>query len=275
MSREQQMKTSYWLAAACLAASASGYADAGFKPIEIKDQELSELRGRYVMPGRIISFGIVMSSTWRNASGDLIGAAASMQIQQSTIKPEFYVSTIKEAGNIVNSAQNAVASANNGGAAPTTQPAQQQGTGTIIGGAALNTSQGVTQSVRAAGDDNTAYNNVAINVKEASQAPAITPSQGQALIAGQTITGSNAAGNVAVSATGGGVQMAIQASGNQGTALQQVAQSGLLQNTRLLGSSNVVNNMTQLNVVLNNNGMSAGALDCNLTQLRALRNIGY
>jgi len=79
------MKTSYWLAAACLAASASGLAHAGFKPIEIKDQELAELRGRYVMPGRIISFGIVMSSTWRNASGDLIGAATSMQVQASTV----------------------------------------------------------------------------------------------------------------------------------------------------------------------------------------------
>ncbi|MNN73825.1 hypothetical protein D3C81_1899770 [compost metagenome] len=94
-------------------------------------------------------------------------------------------------------------------------------------------------------------------------------------MAGQTIGGSNAAGSVAVSANGGGVQMAIQAAGNQGTALQQVAQGGLLQNTRLLGSANVVNNMTQLNVVLNNNGMSAGALDCNLSQLRALRTIGY
>lgn len=50
------------------------------------------------MPGRIISFGIVMSSTWRNASGDLIGAATSMQIQAATVKPEFYVSTIKESG---------------------------------------------------------------------------------------------------------------------------------------------------------------------------------
>jgi hypothetical protein len=254
MSREQQMKTSYWLAAACLAASASGYANAGFKPIEIQDQELAELRGRYVMPGRIISFGIVMSSTWRNASGDLIGASASMQLQHATIKPEFYVSTIKETGN---------------GSTP------DAGTGNVIGGAGLNTSQGVTQSVRAAGDGNTAYNNVAINVKEANQAPALAPAQGQALVAGQTITGSNAAGNVAVSATGGGVQMAIQASGNQGTALQQVAQSGLLQNTRLLGNANVVNNLTQLNVVLNNNGQTVGALDCNLTQLRALRSIGY
>ncbi|WP_178081062.1 hypothetical protein [Pseudomonas sp. 09C 129] len=248
------MKSAYWLAAACLVTSFPAYANAGFKPIEIKDQELSELRGRYVMPGRIISFGIVMSSTWRNASGDLIGATTSMQIQQSTIKPEFYVSTINETGN---------------GSTPT------QGSGNVIGGAGLATTQGVTQSVRAAGDGNSAYNNVSIDVKEASHAPALVPAQGQLLMSGQTISGSNAAGSVAVSATGGGIQMAIQASNNQGSALQQVAQGGLLQNTRLLGDSNLVSNLTQLNVVLNNNGASAGALDCNLTQLKGLRNLGY
>ncbi|AZE29723.1 Fap system putative outer membrane protein [Pseudomonas chlororaphis subsp. aureofaciens] len=254
MLREQQMKSAYWLAAACLVTSFPAYANAGFKPIEIKDQELSELRGRYVMPGRIISFGIVMSSTWRNASGDLIGATTSMQIQQSTIKPEFYVSTIKESGN---------------GSTPT------QGSGNVIGGAGLATTQGVTQSVRAAGDGNTAYNNLSIDVKEASHAPALVPAQGQLLMSGQTISGSNAAGSVAVSATGGGIQMAIQANNNQGSAVQQVAQGGLLQNTRLLGDSNLVSNMTQLNVVLNNNGASTGALDCNLTQLKGLRNLGY
>ncbi|AIC19974.1 MULTISPECIES: hypothetical protein [Pseudomonas] len=248
------MKSAYWLAAACLVTSFPAYANAGFKPIEIKDQELSELRGRYVMPGRIISFGIVMSSTWRNASGDLIGATTSMQIQQSTIKPEFYVSTIKESGN---------------GSTPT------QGSGNVIGGAGLATTQGVTQSVRAAGDGNTAYNNLSIDVKEASHAPALVPAQGQLLMSGQTISGSNAAGSVAVSATGGGIQMAIQANNNQGSAVQQVAQGGLLQNTRLLGDSNLVSNMTQLNVVLNNNGASTGALDCNLTQLKGLRNLGY
>lgn len=254
MLREQQMKSAYWLAAACLVTSLPAYANAGFKPIEIKDQELSELRGRYVMPGRIISFGIVMSSTWRNASGDLIGATTSMQIQQSTIKPEFYVSTITETGN---------------GATPT------QGSGNVIGGAGLATTQGVTQSVRAAGDRNSAYNNVSIDVKEASHAPALVPAQGQLLMSGQTISGSNAAGSVAVSATGGGIQMAIQANNNQGSAVQQVAQGGLLQNTRLLGDNNLVSNLTQLNVVLNNNGASTGALDCNLTQLKGLRNLGY
>jgi hypothetical protein len=145
----------------------------------------------------------------------------------------------------------------------------------VSGGDGLSTSRGITQVTRAAGDGNSANNNIAINVKEASTAPALVPSQGQALIAGQTITGSNAAGSVAVSATSGGVQMAITANNNQGTSLQQVAQGGLLQNTRLLGSSNMVDNMTQLNVVLNNNGPSTGALDCNLNQLAALRTMSY
>ncbi|PNV97889.1 hypothetical protein BK645_04865 [Pseudomonas protegens] len=242
------MKTSYWLAAACLAAALPAHA--GFKPELIQDQELSQLRGRYVMPGRIISFGIVMSSTWRNASGDLIGASTSLQIQQATIKPQFYVSTISQAGN------------------GTTPP---PGTGNVIGGAGLASGQGVTQSVRAAGDGNSAYNNIDINVTEANQAPALAAGVGQALISGQTITGSNAAGSVAVSALNGGIQMAIQASGNQGNALQQVAQGNLLQNTQLMGNSNLVNNMTQLNVVLRNNGPSTGALDCNLSTLNALR----
>lgn len=248
------MKTSYWLAAACLVASASSLANEGFKPIEISDQQLSELRGRFVMPGRIISFGVVMSSTWRNASGDLIGASSSLQIQASTIKPQFYVSTISQIGNGTNTSQ---------------------GTGNVIGGAGLGNTQGVTQSVRAAGDSNTAANNVGINVTQASTAPALAPVQGQALMSGQTIGASNAAGAVAVSAISGGVQMAIQASNNQGSALQQVAQGGLLQNATLMGNSNLVNNQTLLNVVLNNNlNPGAGAAQ-NLNQLKGLRNSGY
>ncbi len=246
------MKTTYWLAAACLAAALPAHA--GFKPIEVQDQELSQLRGRYVMPGRIISFGIVMSSTWRNASGDLIGATSSLQIQQSTVTPQFYVTTISQTGN---------------GSTPS------QGSGNVIGGAGLGTGQGVTQVVRAAGDGNSAYNNVSINVSEANQAPGLSSNPGQALLSGQTITGSNAAGSVSVSAINGGIQMAILASANQGGTLQQVGQGNVLQNTRLLGNSNLVNNLTQLNVVLQNNGPSKGALDCNLTTLNGLRNMKF
>ncbi|MDE1166559.1 MAG: hypothetical protein PW845_14535 [Pseudomonas sp.] len=253
------MNTQYWLLAACLAASLPVHASS-FKPIEVKDSELSTLRGKYVMPGRIISFGVVMSSTWTNASGDTIGASANLQVQQNTVQPQFYVTTINQRGNSAGKNDNL----------------NINGTGSVTGGAGLSTTQGVTQVVRAAGDNNSAYNNVGINVQESGQAPATSANIGQALAAGSTITSSNGAGSMSISNSAtGGVQLAIQANNGQGSSLQQLGQGGLMQNTTLLGGANQVNNMTQLNVVLRDNLPSAGALDCNLTQLKGLRAMGY
>lgn len=47
---EQHMNTPIWLIAACLAASVPVQAASTFKPVELKDNEMAELRGRYVMP---------------------------------------------------------------------------------------------------------------------------------------------------------------------------------------------------------------------------------
>ena len=246
------MKTPIWLALACLAASLPTHAET-FKPIELNDQELASLRGRFVMPGRIISFGIAMTSTWQNANGEVIGATSSMQIQQSTIQPQFYVSKIDEKG---------------------TGTSQSQGTGTVTGGNGLNSTGGVTQVVRAAGDYNTAYNNVDINVTKANQAPA-TQQQGQALAAGSTLTGANDAGSMSVSLTGSGIQLNILANNNQGSTVQRLAQGGLLQNTTLLGAGNQVRNITSLNVVLRDTVPTAGSLSGNLDQLRGLRTSGF
>ena len=246
------MKTPIWLIAACVAASLPAQAASTFKPVELKDTEMAELRGRYIMPGRIISFGIVMNSTWTSSNGGVVGASTSMYVQ-NTIEPKFYVSTYSSAGN----------------GSP-----GSNGTGSVTGGAGLTTCQGVTQSVRAAGDNNSAYNNVDINVSEANQAPVVNQ-QGVLLTASTPVTQAGSAGNLTVSTTGGGVQLAIQANNNQGNSLQQIAQGGVLQSTTLLGGGNMVNNMTQLNVVLRNNLPSTGALDCNLSQLKGLRNMGY
>lgn len=248
------MKTTTWLVAACMAASLPVQAQV-FKPIEVKDQELAQLRGRYVMPGRIISFGVVMSSTWQNAAGDRIGATTTLQVQQNSYKPQFYVSMSGQNGD---------------GTAP------GRGNGLVNGGAGLvNTTQGVTQSVRAAGDYNSAYNDVSINVREASQAPEMGTPQGQVLAAGTTLTSSNNAGTLSVSNSGNGIQMAIQANNNQGESLQRLANGGMLQAATLLGGSNAVSNMTQLNVVLRDNLPTVGALNCNLDQLKGLRISGY
>ncbi|MBN3862498.1 hypothetical protein HCU66_09710 [Pseudomonas frederiksbergensis] len=245
------MKTAIWLAVVCLAASLPTQAQT-FKPIELKDQELATLRGRYVMPGRIISFGIVMTSTWQNANGEVIGATSSMHIQQSTITPQFYVSMIDEKGN---------------------GSARSQGTGTVTGGSGLNSTEGVTQVVRAAGDNNSAYNNVEINVTKASQAPA-TQQQGQALAAGSTLVSANGAGSLSVSSTGTGVQLNIVGKNNQGSTVQRLGEGGLMQNTTLLGGGNQVRNLTSLNVVLRDNA-TAGSLNGNLDPLKGLRTLGF
>ncbi|MDR6710839.1 hypothetical protein J2W83_000429 [Pseudomonas hunanensis] len=252
------MKTSIWVAVLCLATSLPTQAQT-LKPIELKDQELANLRGRYVMPGRIVSFGVVMTSTWQNAKGDVIGATSSMQIQQSTIKPEFYVSMIDDTSTGSAISQNASANA---------------GTGIVTGGSGLNTTEGVTQVVRAAGDNNTAYNNVDINVSKGNEAPA-TPAQGQILTAGSTLTGANGAGSLSVSSTGNGVQLDIVANNNQGSTVQRLAQGGLMQNTTLLGGGNQVSNVTSLNVVMRENVPTAASMNGNLDQLKGLRALGY
>lgn len=252
------MKTSIWLAMVCLAASLPTQAEI-FKPIELKDQDLANLRGRYVMPGRIISFGVVMSSTWQNANGDVIGATSSMQIQQTTIKPQFYVSMINEKGT---------------GSANSQSHNTNLGSGTVTGGSGLNSTEGVTQVVRAAGDHNTAYNGVDINVTKANEAPVATP-QGQVLAAGTTLVGANDAGSLSVSSSGTGVQLNIIANNNQGSTVQRLAQGGLMQNTTLLGSSNQVRNLTSLNVVMRDNVPTAGSMNGSLDLLKGIRAPGY
>lgn len=246
------MKTPLWLAVVCVAASLPTQAQT-FKPIELSDHELASLRGRYVMPGRIISFGIVMTSTWQNANGTVIGATSSMQIQQTTIKPQFYVSMIDQTGN---------------------GSTVSQGTGTVSGGNGLSTTQGVTQVVRAAGDNNSAYNNVDLNVQRGNQAPQMN-NQGQVLAAGTTLTHTNGAGALSISSTGAGVQLNIMANNNQGSTAQRLAQGGLMQNATLLGGGNQVSNMMSINVVLRDNLPSTGSLTGNLDQLKGLRALGF
>ncbi|MHC8320190.1 hypothetical protein ACYZT4_05750 [Pseudomonas sp. GB2N2] len=260
------MKTSTWLALVCLTASLPTQAEI-FKPIELRDSELATLRGRYVMPGRIVSFGIVMTSTWQNAKGDVIGATSSMQVQQSTIKPQFYVSLIDQSGASSTIKQGASSQ-------QATQQVAQQGTGVVSGGNGLNSTEGVTQVVRAAGDNNTAYNNVDINVAKGNEAPTVQP-QGQALVDGSTVVGANGAGSMSVSSTGAGVQLNVLANNNQGSSVQRLAQGGLMQNTTLLGAGNQVRNLTSLNVVLRDNVPTAGALSGNLDQLKGIRALGF
>lgn len=243
------MKFQLFLAASCIAASISAQASNPLQPVELTDQELSQLRGRFIMPGHIVHFGVTMTSVWENAKGQILGGAVRMQVSDGMFEPQFNVSTITRNGNLD---------------APTA------GTGQIYGGEGLNSVNGVTQSVRSAGDFNSASNNFAINVKRSNTAPDPDYSSQQFTNSIE----STRAGSVQISPSDGGFRIAINAIG-QGTSLQQLGGGGLQQQANIGGAGNMVRNLTELDVILRDSAVPASSMAGNWDQLRALRPAGY
>ncbi|WP_339489102.1 hypothetical protein [Pseudomonas sp. EL_65y_Pfl2_R95] len=258
------MKTQLCMATFCLVASLPLHATGLFVPAELSDQELSQLRGRYVLPGRIVNFGVTMASTWQNANGQVLGAKVNMQIQQNMPKPVFNITTFKQ--NNSDAAAATIASGIENSPATNTPT---QGTGQISGGNSLNNVQGVVQTTRSAGDLNTSYNNLNIDVTHGNKAPAVM--SGSQMVS--SVQQTSDLGTVKVSPMGGGLQLAINTNG-QGASLQQLGAGGAVQRTDIIGSSNTVTNFAALNVMLKENMPTANGLNCNWNQLNNLRPTG-
>ncbi len=122
MLREHAMYTHHcFVLACCLGAALPALASDLFAPAELSDQELSQLRGRYVLPGRIVSFGVTMSSTWQNASGRVLGARVDLQVRQNLARPVLNVTLVDRPGDA---------------------PPPVAGNGQVLGGAGLAQTQG-------------------------------------------------------------------------------------------------------------------------------------
>ena len=220
-----------------------------FQPIELHDAELASLRGRYVLPDRIINFGVTMTTLWQNSAGDAIGAQVVLQVNNQA-QANLTVSPLYQAGN---------------------GSAVSAGTGQVIGGSGLNNVQGIVQSVRTAGDYNKGLNDLSVQISHASGDA--MPANGQSWSGAQQF--SNAAGSINISSAKGGLQLALQASNNQGFAQQQIGLGGIGQQSSISGSLNNVQNLAALNVALRDNPRGPGQLQCALDQMRMLRTAGY
>lgn len=232
--------------ATLMLSSLSAVAADPFVPEEVSDGELAQLRGRYVLPDRIISFGVVMNSSWQNGAGQVVGAQVALNLGAGQVQPSLTVSMIDQAGGTGNVAA---------------------GTGQIIGGAGLGSVQGVVQSVRTAGDYNSGLNDVAIRVTRGADA-ATQAAGGQPWKGDQRF--GNSAGVVTVSAANGGLNIGLQAAGGQGTSSQQLSAGGLAQQANIAGTLNMVRNLAELNVALREENRNVNIINC-LEQLRTLR----
>lgn len=218
-----------------------------FEAVELTDPELDQLRGRYVLPNHIVHFGVTLTSSWEQ-SGQRLGASASLQVQQG-VQPVLTVRTLSAGG----------------GAAPA------PGNGVVLGGQGLADVNGISQSVRTAGDLNSAANGVRVTIQRNGTAPALA-AEGAPLSGGHS-SHSNALGTATVSASAGALQVGIDTHG-QGSSMQRLG-GGLLQDTRIISSQNRVINTASLDVVMQPNGLTLDAANCTLDQLRALRPTGY
>lgn len=219
-----------------------------FQPIEISDAELAQLRGRYVLPDRIIHFGVTMSTFWQNSAGQAIGATVSLAVNGNA-QPSLHVSYHDQVGA--------------GGQL-------QAGTGQVIGGQGLSQVQGISQSVRSAGDYNDALNDLTVSISSSTDnLPVAT---------GQPWSGStqfsNDAGSVQVNSHAGGLQLALNAAG-QGVATQQMGGGSVLQQANITSSQNSVRNLAALNVVLRDRPLNIELANTTWEQLKALRPTGY
>jgi hypothetical protein len=241
------MKLKTWMLASLLLPVMPAGASSLFQPVEISDAEMSALRGRYILPEGIVHFGVTMSTSWRNSSGASIGAQVNLMV--NNLAANLTVTPLYSAGN---------------GNLP------GEGQGQVIGGQGLNNVQGISQSVRTAGDYNNGENYVDVS---------ITHGPGQPVsISGQSWGGnqqfSNEAGAVQVSSANGGLQMQLQANQGQGVASQSIGQGGISQQANIGGELNQVRNLTSLNVVMRENPTQQRVY-CNLSQLGVMPRAGY
>ncbi len=242
------MKTRTWLIAGLISLSMPVSAGNLFQPVELNDKELAQLRGRYVLPDRVIHFGVTMNTIWQNSSGQRIGALVSLRVD-GVAEPSLRVSFTDQPDNDTSIAA---------------------GTGQVLGGAGLGSVDGIVQSMRSAGDYNDGLNDLSIAVTNGeSDLPAAPGDSWRGVGAF-----SNTAGDVTVSSQSGGLQIALQAAG-QGTALQQIGSAGISQQASIKGSFNTVRNMAALTVALRDRPMGLDLANCTWEQMHALRPTGY
>ena len=144
------------------------------------------------------------------------------------------------------------------------------GVGQVLGGNGLAQVQGISQSVRSAGDYNDALNDLSISISNTMES--LPTPEGQAW-SGNTQF-SNEAGSVQITNQAGGLRLALDANG-QGLAQQHIGGGNVLQQANINSSLNSVRNLAALNIALRDRPLNMDLANCTWEQLRALRPAGY
>ncbi|WP_328716529.1 hypothetical protein VO226_13280 [Halomonas elongata] len=208
-------------------------ATSSFEPFsearQLSDDELSIMRGRFVDRGRLMYFGVQMSSEWRTAAGEHIRARAGVMGDLSGGTPrvsfEPVISVVDGPG-----------------------LAASGGNGAVVVDGGTPNARGVVQSIQAGGDFNTAANELQVDILDAAGTSVPTGSAGVSRVERHLTSGTR----VAVSASGNdfSVDMKVPGIGHVSQAI--LPGQGLHQRIQLSSSLQRVHNLTRLQLYMNN-----------------------
>lgn len=229
---------------------------------EVSDEILGNLRGKFVGGGKIVNFGVQMVSTWQNVQGQMLSAAANLNV------------------NIANATQPVVQFVPHLTIVEATAaaPAPITTTGQTATGNGVSNVNGVAQSIQIAGDGNRIGNDASISIF--SGPPPALPS-GPATTGPQTASLTSSSGaTVSASVQGNGIAVGITVP-SIGQALQQIkgtaaSGGGVAQMVQAAGNMQWIQNRMNIYVNLQPSGVASApaALSSSLNTLRGLRPMG-
>lgn len=197
---------------------------------QLSDAELGQLRGRFVDKGRIMFFGVQMTSVWETSAGERLGAAGA------TLHGDLTAAT----PSMTFEPNLTMISADDITAAP------RSGNGAVVRDAGTGNARGVVQTIQAGGDFNAAANALQIDVLDASQHRGVAGSSGASETRQQLSTGTSVSVNYG--AQGMGVSLDVP---GMGSVTQSIAPSrGLRQSIQLTSDFQQVHNITRLQLYM-------------------------
>jgi len=238
---------------------------------EVSDEILGNMRGKFVGGGQIVNFGVQMVSTWQNTQGQILSAAANLNVNiaNATQPVVQFVPHLT----IVEAAAPAVS-------APTpATPSTPVPTASVqsVGGNGISNVSGVAQSIQIAGDSNRIGNDASITITNAPPPALPAASSGPQ---SASLTSPTTGATVSASVQGNGLSVGISVP-NIGRTVQQIrgtaaSGGGIMQMVQAAADLQWIQNRMNIYVNLQSGGPASAAtgLGSALQTLRGLRPMG-
>lgn len=228
---------------------------------EVPDEILGNMRGKFVGGGKIVNFGVQMVSSWQNTQGQILTAAANLNV------------------NVANAAQPVVQFVPHLTIVEAVAPTTPVPTAALqsAGGNGISNVSGVAQSIQIAGDGNRIGNDASITITNAPPPPLPAPSGGPQ---SATLTSPTTGATVSASVQGNGLSVGISVP-NLGHTLQQIkgaaaSGGGIVQMVQAAADMQWIQNRMNIYVNLQSVGPASAStgLGSALNSLRGLRPMG-